>query len=211
MALLSGAAAIAGYLLVWKPLEAVVHDWGECASSLRAVRTMDDQLANEEPFEEPADGVLRQDQVSRFVDVQRAVAEADVTWENLSPGSGGSYRELVSRCVELGAALESAKAVQVAALDSAGFSAAEYFWVRNAFFAATGKNLVPFEAPDLPSFDMDFDSVSRWREFDGFERLRSLGGSVTDAAPGVPEPNVALVEPYRAEARAWVVHAVMGL
>lgn len=211
-ALLGGAATVAGYLLVWKPLEAVVHDWGECTASLREVRGLDDGITNHEPFTASADGLLTEAQVERFVAVQRQVIDLGVNWENVTLSRSASYRELLTGCIELGVALTEAKAVQVDALNAADFSLDEYRWVRREFFAATGKNLVPFEAPDLPEFALDYDTVSRWREFEGFERLRQLGGSVSDAAaPGVVEANLTLVEPYRAEARAWLVHAMLGL
>ena len=69
-------ACVAGYLLVWKPIEAVASDWGSGVENIREARSLDEGLENQSAFAEPTDGVLTERQVTRYVAVQRAIVGA---------------------------------------------------------------------------------------------------------------------------------------
>jgi hypothetical protein len=216
--LFGAAAAVGGYLFVWKPLQAVTTDWGECVTNLRDIREMDEALENRAAFEEPKDGLLSEEVVERFVEVQRAISVAQAEHETLRERMDGlrdrgdlSYEELVAAFVEFSGALRGAKVEQIIALNAHDFSLEEYRWVRHAFFAAAGVGLVPFEAPELPAFEFNLDGLSRLQDFGGLDRLRYIGGSVSDSAPTVPDENQELVRPYREECRGWIAHATLGL
>ena len=219
--LLGGVAAVSGYLLVWKPLQAIATDWSECASNLREIREMDAGLDNRAAFEEPKEGLLSEEMVVRFVAVQRSISVARAQHEGVRDRMEGlrasddlSHEELLSEFIEFSGALRDAKREQVVALNGQGFSLGEYRWVRRAFFAAVGVDLVPFEAPDLLHFEFSLDGLSGLnglRELNGFDRLREIGGGVSDRVPSVPDENQALVRPYRDEAQGWIVHATLGL
>ena len=218
VALFGGVAAVGGYLFVWKPLEAVATDWGEGTSILSEMREMDEGLENREPYVEPKDGLLTEATVERFVAVQRAISVARAEHETLRQKLEGlrasgdmSHQELVNAFVEFSSALHGAKQEQIVALNAQGFSLEEYRWVRRAFFAASGVDLVPLELPELPDFEFSLDGLDGLRDFDGFDRLREIGGGVSDRMPSVPDENQALVRAYRDEAHGWLAHATLGL
>ncbi len=223
------AACVAGYLLVWKPIEAVASEWGAGVENIREARSLDGELNNQTPFIEPEDGVLSETQVNRYVAVQRAIvgarAEQSTLRERVSQlrdRGNLTHEELVTAFVEFSEAMRAAKGQQIEALNAQVFSSDEYTWVRRTFFAALGKNLVPMELPDLPEFgalgdlliDFEFDreSLARWRDFEGFDALRSLGGQAEDSGvKAEPNTNRQLVAPYREEAQGWIPHATLGL
>ncbi|MFT6395281.1 MAG: hypothetical protein ACJAYU_000023 [Bradymonadia bacterium] len=220
---------VAGYLLVWKPIEAVASDWGSGVENIREVRSLDEGLDNQTAFAAPEDGLLSETQVSRYVSVQRAIVSARSEQATLRErlallqDRGELTRdELISTFVEFSEAMRAAKVEQVAALNAQAFSAEEYHWVRRVFFAALGRNLVPMELPDLPefgaigdlvtNFEFDRESLSNWRNFEGFDALRSLGGEAEETdGKAVPDTNRQLVAPYRDEAQSWIPHATLGL
>lgn len=221
-------ACVAGYLLVWKPIEAVASDWGSGVENIREARSLDEGLENQSAFAEPTDGVLTERQVTRYVAVQRAIVGAQSQHATvrervaqLRDGGELSHDELMRAFVEFSEAMRAAKVEQVDALNAHVFSAEEYQWVRRTFFAALGKNLIPMELPDLPEFgavgdffsDFEFDreALSNWRDFEGFDAFRSVGGEAEDTdRKEAPDTNRQLVAPYRDEAQGWIPHATLG-
>lgn len=222
-------ACVAGYLLVWKPIEAVASDWGQGVENIREARSLEGELDNQAEFAEPEDGLLTERQVSRYVSVQRAIVGARSQHATLRDRVALlrdrgelTHEELISAFVEFSEAMREAKAEQVIALNAQAFSADEYHWVRRTFFAAMGKNIVPMELPDLPefgavgdfftNFEFDRESLSNWRDFEGFDALRSIGGEAEEAdGKAAPNTNRQLVAPYRDEAQTWLPHATLGL
>jgi hypothetical protein len=169
---------------------------------VRNVQALDARVSNRAAFAAPADGLLSESQVTRFLGVQRRMGDAVVgRLEHLERRftelDGRDFRwsdalRLAGAYTDFFHLLVQTKETQVAALDDAGFSVAEYDWVRREVLRAAG-----VAAPsDVGAFVADM-----------------TGDRPTAALPaaGAPQPNRDLVERYREELDETVFLAVIGL
>jgi hypothetical protein len=193
---LGGAAA---WWFVGRPLLQVYG----AIQDVQSIDRLDDRVRNRAAFTPPADGVLSEAQVLRFLDVQQGMGDAvtgrldrmqarfdqlegrDFAWRD-ALGLAGAYTDFFRLLVDT-------KESQIAALDAAGFSAAEYAWVRREVLRAAGLDA----SADLGAF------------------VGALTGG-EDAAPraqpaAAPQANRDLVERYRERLDETVFLAVIGL
>jgi hypothetical protein len=188
-------AAIATYFVVTK-VQSTVAEF----ASLGEVPAIERGVRNQSAYTPPAAGELTGAQVERYVKVQEQVRgmlgtrfeEFNRKYAELSkrmdkdqgtpldaPAVIGAYRDLARTYVD-------AKKAQVEALNAAGFSMAEYKWVRRQVYTAVGMPI------------MDFD-VSRVIEDikEGRPPSDAPGRVEGSVGPGGPEANQALVAPHK--------------
>jgi hypothetical protein len=170
---------------------------------VQRIETLDARVSNRAPYAAPADGLLSEIQVTRFLGVQRRMGDA-VTGrlERLQ----GRFEELDGRefrwsdalrlagvYTEFFQAIVETKESQVAALNAEGLSVAEYAWVRREVLRAAGVEA----APDLGAV---------------VGAMTSGAGDVAMVRPaGAPQANRDLVERYREELDETIFLAVIGL
>jgi hypothetical protein len=113
-------------------------------------------ITNQSPYDATADRVLTDDQVQRFVSVEERVEERigrrmatfRTQYEVLNSRAGGPTSRVVRAAMgEIGGVYLQAKETQYRALNAAGFSKAEYEWVRERVYVSAG---LPFAHLDLP-------------------------------------------------------------
>jgi len=172
---------------------------------LEAQGSLEQRVANRAPFTPPADGLLSEAQVVRYVGAQRQMerelAGRVERLERLLPELDRAQPELVDLiwiARSYGEVLRLVVAVvgaQAEALDAQGFSAEEYLWVRWEVLRAAGVLGVAYDVDALTSAFTSEDGAF-------------VGPPVQ--AP-VPDANRALVEPYRQEIEETAVLALLGL
>ncbi len=194
--LLGGGAA---WWFVGRPL---VQVYG-AIQDVQNIERLDDRVRNRAAFTPPADGVLSEAQVLRFLDVQQGMGTAvsgrleqlqarfaqlegrEFAWSD-ALGLAGAYTDFFRL-------LADTKESQVAALDAADFSVAEYAWVRREVLRAAGTE----GSADLGAF---VDA------FTGGE-----GAAPRLATEPAPQANRDLVERYRERLDETLFLAVIGL
>jgi hypothetical protein len=195
---------VLGYLYVVRPAS-------EYLSTLReigALRELDTQVLNRDPFEPPATGELSPEIVERFAGVKRSVQGAfgtqykrfrercaDLEAGARSPGEIGT-RELVEVYRDLSRAVGEAKRAQIRALNDAGLSLAEYRWVERQMYEAAG----------ILVSSLDFEALPQKLA----EGVQIVPGERPDLGP-VPERNKQLVQPYVDTLQEWLPLAWVGM
>ncbi len=172
---------------------------------LEAQGTLEQRLANRAAYQPPADGLLSEAQVVRYLEAQRQMQrelaeraerltrrldEVDRTEPQLADviRMAEAYREVLRLVVE-------AVDVQTTALDTHGFSAEEYRWVRWEVLRAAG----------VPGAAYGVDGLAA-----GFTGQEGRVEGPPPQAP-VPEANRDLVAPYREEIEETIGLALLGL
>jgi hypothetical protein len=203
--LIAVAGSVAGYLFVVRPARTYLASFAQIAE----IAELDRQVQNTRAFQPPEGGELTAEKVERFAQVQRSMKgrlgerlEAlDAKYETLNRQLGesgrnvrvsevlGAYRDVLGVVVE-------AKRAQVDGLNEAGFSVAEYAWVREQVYQAAGMNLL----------GLDLDALQRAAESgDDGGRVELTG--LAEA----PEKNRELVAPYEDEMEDWIILGFFGL
>jgi hypothetical protein len=196
--LVLGAAAT--WYFVGRPLQQVYA----AVRDAERIESLDARIADRSSFVPPADGVLSEAQVERYVAVLERTAtgltarleDLQVRFEELDGREfvwtdvwrlADAYREFLTLLTE-------SKEAQVAALNAEGFSQGEYVWVRREVLRAAG----------LPGAAADVGSVVGSLIGQG-----DAPGSMPDAV--VPPANVERVERWRARLDEVGFLAVLGL
>ena len=188
--LLAVAAAVGSYL-VYRKVSSAFGDFAQLAS----VPDIERSVRNQSAFTPSSSGELTDSQMQRFLRVQATVrsrlgqraAEIERKYRTLlekDKATALDFPELVSAYRDLAAGYVEAKRVQVEALNEAGFSLAEYRWIRNQAYAALG----------MPMMDLDvakiIDDVRAGRTPGQPERSFPVG-------PTGPPVNQEVVKPHR--------------
>ncbi|MGE0815929.1 MAG: hypothetical protein AB7O28_26730 [Vicinamibacterales bacterium] len=210
-----GVLGAVAAVMVWRAARPVAERVAEVTAgvtTLADVSAIERELTNTAPYEPPSAGELTGDQVTRFLRVQAAVERA------LGERAGAfttKYREVtrprpdgttpVPTLPDLLGAVSGLSQVyldawraQVRAMNEAGFSRAEFSWVRGRVYQAAGLNAVRYDARDLERVIRAMADGSRVEipEVD---------------LPDVPARNKALVAPHAGRIAAWLGLAVFGL
>lgn len=211
LGLLAGVTVYFAWGLI-RPVVTTVTDVASGATRLGEAMDIDRDLRNTGTFEPPDSGELTAGQVTRFVRVQqqtraalgdRAGAFAD-KYRELSPRTPEgtvvvpSVQDLLGGVKDLSGVYLEAWRAQVAAMNEAGFSRAEFSWVRLRVYHAAGLEAVRYDARDLA------EAIGRVAE-----GARLDVPSVT--LPDAPAANRALVAPHRELIRSWLGMAFFGL
>ncbi len=136
------------YYFVYKPF---LSDYVDGFARLAEISELNAQIQNKAPFTPPADGILTEKQVKRFVDVQQEMRirmgerleDLEARYESIledwrRAGEVVDYREGFSAFKGLMGVIVEAKRIQVDALNRHDFSLEEYDWVRAEIYRAAG-------------------------------------------------------------------------
>jgi len=172
----------AGYWFIFRPAQGAIQN----VQKLEQIETFNAQVSNERSFSAPADGVIAEEQLVRYIAVQDTMMtklqsnidrvnekykdfeDEDFSLADIRKLIGG-YADIINLVLE-------AKQVQVTALNEQGFSLEEYAWVKREALRAAA----------LPYTELDFSEFSGGREIN----LPAL----TDE---IPEANIKLLEPHK--------------
>jgi len=195
---------IAGYFFVYRPASEYVQSFSEMGK----VSELDKSIANTESFAPPADNLLTQDEVDRFVRVQRHMVEAmgselDRLKQKYDafgkpPEEGGTtpgITDVMGAWKDLSATIVKAKELQVDAMNQESFSKEEYEWVRSSFWQALGTAFVSMNMAKMAE-------AIQTQNPDVLKEQTSAGEA--------PAPNQELVKPYQEEAQQWLAYAWLG-
>lgn len=198
------AGSIAGYFFLVRPGMEYVRSFSDVAK----ISDMDSQVQNTSTFEPPQDSLLTADQVTRFVEVQRAItsrlgahlASLKEKYASVSEESGGKpgITDFINFWKDFSGTILTAKEIQVQALNDADFSLAEYRWVRSSFYQALGANFVSL------NLDRAVDAIKKQNP----ELLKGDGPQADEIAP---DQNRELVAAYSDESESWIAYAWLGL
>jgi hypothetical protein len=201
LVLLAIGGGIAGYWLYSKARSYV--------RQFEAVAALDKNVTNTTPFTAPPSGELTDDMVKRFVAVQESmnsrlgqrVGELKAKQDEFQRRQETEHRqasatEVFSVVTGMMGLILEAKNAQVDALNQAGFSLDEYYWVRGQVYGAAGLSLAELSLKNLP------DAV---RQGGGLTKQIGEPGAV------VPPKNKELVAPHLAKLRDWAPLAFFGL
>lgn len=198
--------AVATYFVVNKVRSTVAE-----FAALGEIPDIERGVTNKADYTPPASGELTEAQVTRFVQVQQQVRslvgtrfdEFEAKYKDLSERMNRDQGSVVDAPAVIGAYKDlaqtflAAKRAQVAALNEAGLSLAEYRWIRSQAYAALG----------IPLGDFD---VSQAIEDFKAGRQPDPPGSAT-VGPSGPEANRTLVEPHRETLEANAALPFFGL
>lgn len=196
------ALAVGGYLFYRNVVKPVASSFAQ----LQALPELDRRVTNTTSFTAPASGELTEEMVRRFTKVQEQLQgqlgtrldELKVKYDQFEHGFKGEgtagVTQVMDSLKDLAGVLVEAKRAQVQALNDAGFSLAEYKWVRQQVYGAAG----------LVSSGFDISEMVK-------NGGSSRGRIQTEAPAEVPERNKALIAPLRQQLEKWVPLAYFGL
>lgn len=197
--------AVAGGAAWWFVGRPVVAAF-QSMTQIERMGPLEERVADRRPFVAPADGLLSEDQVQRFVaaqgQLQRDLGSRVERLERLVDEFDGRRPDafellfLAETYTELMRLLGEVLNAQADALDAHGFSAGEYVWVRWEVLRAAGVAGAAYDPDGLAG--------------------AFIGESGTTAGPrpatdGVPDANRRLVERYREVLNDVALLAPFGL
>ncbi len=195
LALLIAGGGFVGYRVAQPYISTVL-----AVRELGKLEALEANVRNKSAFRAPADGVLSEEQVSRYMNATGSMLdtlkgraqELAERYEEIERGERDmNLSDLAGAWSDVINLLITAKRTQVDALNATGFSLAEYGWVRQQVLDAAG---LPVAHVNLAN------AVSG----SGNAVMR---GSITD----VPEENRALVEQHKGTLEQIVPLAAFGL
>lgn len=197
------------YNYVYKPVMGSV-------SSLQEIHDTNTQIDNKSTYEEPTDNELAEEQVERFVAVQKQIQsgiegrleefqqkydelDQELQTENRQPGIGeimGAWGDIIDL-------YSDAKQIQVEALNDYDFSLQEYRFVQQSFYSALGVELFSYNIDQIAeaASDGSFNNLN----LEEFEKEQA------GLEQQVPEVNRELVSQYADSAETWLVFSWWGL
>lgn len=157
---LSIAGGIAGYVFVYRPAKKAITATIDNVKQLEQISELNKQVSNQSSFTIPSNKLLNQQQVDRYMTVQKSMKEhletdfntleekyKDIKGEPNLKDIGkvmGAYSDLIRIILD-------AKKSQVAALNANDFSLDEYEWVKRQVFAAAGQTLTSIDLSKISS------------------------------------------------------------
>ena len=174
-------------------------------TQLAEVSQLNQEVRNQRSYQAPLDQPLAAEQVSRYVDVQRAmlarlgtrVSELEAKYEQLSEkhaaaNRDANLREVMEAWRDMVGLIVEAKRAQVDAINAAGMSLEEYNWIRAQVLFTLGHGFAA----------IDFAQLAE-------------GASVPappDAPPAeVRDQNLETLQPYLENAEDWLPLSFFGL
>lgn len=194
--LVVGTGGVLAYTYIGRPAIATLN----AAREIARIPQIERRLQNQAGFTPPADGVLTENQVERYL---RAAAHVRTELEAMGAELGArlealedrrdamAARDLAIAYADLVRLVVRAKEVQVEALNGERFSLGEYAWVRTQVLAAAG----------LATYEVDLQAI----------REASVGSAMSEIRTTVPDENVALVESLSVDLEEYLPLAAFGL
>ena len=199
----SVAAGLGFYFFIWSPIR-------DFAGKAEELATLDRQVENRQPYQAPADNLLNQQQVDRFVSVQRSIRESlgegyqdfhvkieEMEQRRKSGGEEAGFFEVAGLVQDIFSMISQGKKAQVGALNQVGFSLEEYDWVRHNFYQALGAAWANSSLEKILEAAQEGDIGAITAQ----EELKA----------SIPELNRQLVAPYQEEFTQWAGFAFFGL
>lgn len=184
----------------------------EIQSSAQEINQKNNDIQNQSSYSKPESGEISEDQVERFVSVQKNIRqgteelltefqekydELGRQFEEREP----TYREMMNVGGDLMGLYADAKQVQVNSLNEAGFSLEEYRYVQQSFYQALGVELFSYNIDEIAKAASEGNINLDMKEFEAAQ----------EQMQEVPEQNRELVSPYADSAEDWIVFAWWGL
>ena len=175
-------------------------------TQLAEVSNLNEQIQNRAPYRPPADQRLDAAQVTRYVEIQRAMVERlgarldtlDAKYRQLSEeleqkGREANLREVLAAWRDMIGLVVDAKRAQVDAINAAGLSLDEYNWIRSQVLYALGHAFAAFNVEQITA--------------DG-----PPPATPADVPPAaVREHNLELLEPWLDDTENWLPLSFFGL
>lgn len=191
VAVLAIAGTVGAYYFLWRPAQAYVKEFAK----LKEIPQLNQQVRKTESFTPPSNGLLKTNDVDRFLRTQQAMQvklgqrldEFTAKYRMLSQTADykPSVSELMSAYKDLAGLIIEAKRAQVDALNQNNYSLAEYDWTRRSVY----------EASAIP-LNLDFEKVLR-SVSEGNKPGKEKRDTSEPAAPVVvPQQNRELVAPH---------------
>lgn len=197
------------YNYIYKPVMGSV-------SSLQEIHETNTQIDNQSTYQEPADNAMTEQQVERFVAVQKQIQsgvegrleefqqkydelDEELQSQNREPGIG----EIMNAWGDIIDLYSDAKQIQVEALNDYDFSLQEYRFVQQSFYSALGMEL----------FSYNIDQIAEAASEGNFNNmnLEEFEKQQDELEQQVPEINRELVSQYSDSAETWMVFSWWGL
>lgn len=195
------------YNYVYKPVMGSV-------SSLQEIHETNERIDNQSTYEAPADNEMTEEQVERFVAVQRQIQsgvenrlnefqqeyeELNQELENREP----TLTEIMNAYGDIVDLYSDAKQIQVNALNEYNFSLQEYRYIQQSFYNALGMEL----------FSYNIDQIAEAASEGNFTNmnLEEFEKQQAEMEQQVPEINRELVSQYADSAENWLVFSWWGL
>ena len=203
--ILAIAGGILGYVYVVEPARSYLVAFRQLGN----LSDLDKNVKNTTAFTAPAGGELTESLVARFAGVQEAMQtglgaqlqQVEQRYKQLSgsleDGTKPDGRAVFNALKDMASVLAEAKRIQVDALNRAGFSVAEYQWVRDQVYAAAGVSVV----------QLDFRAIWDAAQKGTFD----VEPTRTGGAGEVSKKNKELVKPYFDKIPKWIALAWAGL
>jgi hypothetical protein len=199
-----------GAYMAYRAASPYIEDARSYLQGMSQLAELDQRVANKSPHAPPASGELTDEQVQRFVRVQQhlrtelgqRVKDIEERYKHLRSDNGTRdvpLTDLVNSLRDITGLVVDAKRFQVDALNTEGFSQAEYSWVRERMFQAAGVEIG--SRLDLQKLQ---DAV---RSGTGFEAIQVDSVRLPDA----PLKNRELVQPFVQQMREWLPLIFFGL
>lgn len=194
------------YNYVYKPVMGSV-------SSLQEIHEMNERVDDQSNYQPPADNELSENQVERFVDVQKQIqqgvqdrlAEFEQEYEELNDelqNREPTITEIMNAYGDIVELYSDAKQIQVEALNEHDFSLQEYRFVQQSFYNALGMEL----------FSYNIDEIAAAASEGNFNmNLEDYEKQQAEMEEQVPQINRELVSQYADSAENWMVFSWWGL
>lgn len=194
------------YNYVYKPVMGSV-------SSLQEIHEINEQVDDQSNYQPPADNELNENQVERFVAVQKQIqqgvegrlAEFEQEYEELDQelqNREPTITEIMNAWGDIVELYSDAKQIQVEALNEHDFSLQEYRFVQQSFYSALGMEL----------FSYNIDEIAAAASEGNFNmNLEDYEKQQAEMEQQVPQVNRELVSQYADSAENWMVFSWWGL
>lgn len=170
---------------------------------LAEISQLDSQIQNRRPYRPAGDQSLAEEQITRYVDIQRAmlaqlggrVAELESKYQQLSAARGDrdpTLREIMDAWRDMVDLIVDAKRAQVSALNQKNMSLAEYHWIRTQVLYTLGHGFAVFDISQLATEGEQPDQPDA-------------------PASAVRQQNLELLQPYLDDAEDWLPLSFFGL
>lgn len=194
-----------GYTTLIKPIMGSV-------TQLQQINEKNNQIQNQASFTPPQNMELQENQVERFVNVQKNIrqgledrlTEFQAKYEELGQeleGRDPSIREMMGVYSDLVQLYGDAKQIQVDALNAENFSLQEYRFVQQSFYQALGVELFQFDIDAIAKAAADGNMDINLEDFETAQQKMDE----------IPQRNRDLVVPYTENIDEWITFAWWGL
>ncbi|MFW6414635.1 MAG: hypothetical protein ACOCZS_04965 [Verrucomicrobiota bacterium] len=201
-------AGLMVYSFIYKPIS---RGW----DSLKEINQINAEIDNRDTYNPPADGKLAEEQVTRFVSVQKelnshleeVLQKLQVQYQDVGDKWQEGDISIQERIAVLNDILQlyaDAKGTQVEALNNEDFSLAEYRFVRQAFYRALEVKLIPY---DFDAFAKAIDKGDIKTDID----LENFKTETIEFSEEALEYNRGLVSEHADKAEEWLKFAWWGL